>query len=460
MPAKIFLALLLTFCATLSGKSGQEVGYVDLTTAVVGQRIHEPTTGSGSGMGIGSSVRALPDILQPLRISIVSLESTKYKVNDDVVYEIKVENTGHEQIMIPWDPNLSHMEPEGAATEYSYRIASIALRLSHAGKRFESLGSNLLFGTTGVPGSFIKIAPGEWVRVRAKARLSASLQPDDTQESECSVSAKVVWTISNAHVSRRADGYHEDVTSEGPETVSVNAESFELVTPGQNNCPLSGKIVPAQDISGLPLIDALLLFAQREHIPMSIEYIDEQALTENVSVHTKDTTVAGLLSLILPPSGYTWSERYGVIDVTHVGAPIGRANLLDHVIPTFDIPRSSLDEFSFELEMALKHDLNPEAGGFGGDYISIGPPVFVGPFHLREASVREILSRAARQEGLAAWVVTVPPEGLSQASSHSLWKMLPYTQPASRYSSLLLQALGQVGHAQDGDSQRHPDAPR
>ena len=166
MPAKIFLALLLTFCATLSGKSGEEVGYVDLTTAVVGQRIHEPTTGSGSGMGIGSSVRALPDILQPLRISIVSLESTKYKVNDDVVYEIKVENTGHEQIMIPWDPNLSHMEPEGAATEYSYRIARIALRLSHAGKRFESLGSNLLFGTTGVPGSFIKIAPGEWVRVR------------------------------------------------------------------------------------------------------------------------------------------------------------------------------------------------------------------------------------------------------------------------------------------------------
>jgi len=241
---------------------------------------------------------------------------------------------------------------------------------------------------------------------------------------------------------------------------ALSLNGGELSDVGLQMGPLSEKIVPAQDISGLPLVDALLLFAQREHIPMGIEFVDEKALTTNVSVHTKDTTVADLLSLVLPrSSGYVWSERYGVIDITHVGAPIGRANLLDHVIPTFDMPRSSLDEFSFELEMALKHDLNPEAGGFGGDYISIGPPVFVGPFHLREASVREILSRAARQERPAAWVVTVPPEGLGQASSHSLWKMLPYTQPATRYSPLLLQALGQVGHAQDGDTQRHPDVP-
>ena len=214
--------------------------------------------------------------------------------------------------------------------------------------------------------------------------------------------------------------------------------------------PLLVRRVGPLDIVGVPLVDALLEIAQREHIPMGIEYIDEQALTATVSVHAKETTLAGVLSLVLPrSSGYVWSERYGVIDITHVGAPIGRANLLDHVIPTFDIPRSSLDEFSFELEMALKHDLNPEAGGFGGDYISMGPAVFVGPFHLREASVREILSRVAGQEGPAAWVVTVPPEGFSQASSHSLWKMLPYTQPATRYSSLLLQALGQVGYSQD-----------
>lgn len=116
MPAKIFLVWLLASCITLSGKSGQEVGYLDLTTAVVGQRIHQPTTGSGSGMGSGSGdfIGTRPEILQPIRISIVSLGSTKYKVNDEVVYEIKVENTGHEQILIPWDPNLSHIEPEGS----------------------------------------------------------------------------------------------------------------------------------------------------------------------------------------------------------------------------------------------------------------------------------------------------------------------------------------------------------
>ena len=71
----------------------------------------------------------------------------------------------------------------------------------------------------------------------------------------------------------------------------------------------------------------------------------------------------------------------------------------------------------------------------------MGAPMFVGPFHLREATWGEILSRAARQERPAAWVATVPPEGLSQASSHSLWKMLPSTQPATRYWLVLLQVL-------------------
>lgn len=85
--------------------------------------------------------------------------------------------------------------------------------------------------------------------------------------------------------------------------------------------------------------------------------------------------------------------------------------------------------------MALKRDLNPQAGGFGGDYILTSPPMLVGLLHLRETTVREILSRAASPEQPAAWVVTVPPGALSRATAHSLWKMLPYTDPATRYSS-------------------------
>src|SRR5271170_672312 len=53
--------------------------------------------------------------------------------------------------------------------------------------------------------------------------------------------------------------------------------------------PLSARAVGPQDIVGVPLVDALLEFAQREHIPMGIEYIDEQALAASVSVHAKET---------------------------------------------------------------------------------------------------------------------------------------------------------------------------
>lgn len=212
--------------------------------------------------------------------------------------------------------------------------------------------------------------------------------------------------------------------------------------------PLSARAIEPQDIVGVPLVDALLEIGQREHIPIGIEYVDEKSLSATISVHSKETTVAGALSVVLPrSSGYTWSERYGVIDVTHTGVPTGNRNLLDHVLPAFDAPRSSLDKFSFELEMALLHDLSPETAGFGGDYISSDPPVLVGPLRLRGASVREILSRAASQEHPAAWVITVPPAGLGQASSNGLWKMLPYTEPPTRYSPVLLQAFRQASGA-------------
>jgi hypothetical protein len=237
--AKIFLVWLLASCVTPSGKSGHEVGYLDLTAAVVGQRTHEPTTGSGSGMGsgFGDSIQKRSEILQPLRISVVSLGSAKYKLADDVVYEIKIENIGHERLEIPWDPNLAHVEPGATATEYSYRIASIALWLSDADKPFETLEPNLLYGTTEISSSFVKIAPGEWVRIRAKAPLSPpqSPLPDGTQPTERTILVRAVWTISNAHVSRRADGYHEDVTTEGSANMSVNTKSFEIVSPAQSN---------------------------------------------------------------------------------------------------------------------------------------------------------------------------------------------------------------------------------
>ena len=59
--------------------------------------------------------------------------------------------------------------------------------------------------------------------------------------------------------------------------------------------PLSARRVGPLDIVGVPLVDALLEIAQREHIPMGIEYIDVQALAATVSVHAKETTLARAL---------------------------------------------------------------------------------------------------------------------------------------------------------------------
>ena len=63
-------------------------------------------------IGIPVSVPA-PGYLNRFELVSCPWDLTRNKVDDYVVYEIKVENTGHEQLMIPWDPNPSHMEPKG-----------------------------------------------------------------------------------------------------------------------------------------------------------------------------------------------------------------------------------------------------------------------------------------------------------------------------------------------------------
>jgi hypothetical protein len=203
--------------------------------------------------------------------------------------------------------------------------------------------------------------------------------------------------------------------------------------------PLSAKLIGPETIAGAPLVDALLDLGQREHVPMGIEYLGHRALTSPISVRIPAGPLGRALSLILSRApGYTWSERYGAIVISHDPLPAGTAALLAAVISAFaGLPKDTLDDVAGGLEMRVYFALHPKARGWGGSYIGSPHPVVLGrALHLRDATVREILSRAVSGRN-AAWVVLVAPRTVAAIPNSTLWRFLPYTNPPTRYSELL-----------------------
>jgi|GEM_PF-2183017 len=205
---------------------------------------------------------------------------------------------------------------------------------------------------------------------------------------------------------------------------------------------LMDRKVGSFQVKAVSLTDALLVFAQQEKIPMGIEYVDEAGLTNPISVSTGPTTISGALRLIFGHAhGYSYSAQYGTLIISHSGLPPRKRNLLDYTLPSFDAPRTALDKISWELEVALAHQLRPRVRGWAGDYIPSQPAVLVGPIHERKASVKQVLCAIVSQGTPAAWVITVPSERLDSENPRDLWKILPYTAPPTHYAPLLLAAL-------------------
>jgi hypothetical protein len=149
--------------------------------------------------------------------------------------------------------------------------------------------------------------------------------------------------------------------------------------------------VPFFAVKQRNLIDALLSFGGQEHIPIGIEYIDKAAFQQRISVEFRERNVKEILDAITQPVGYRWFIKGPVVLVTHDGALVGKSNLLNTRIPQFRIGETSMHEASLALSLHLYFVLNPNSGGIAGDSPGGNLAFRVGPFDLKNTSVRDIL---------------------------------------------------------------------
>jgi hypothetical protein len=191
------------------------------------------------------------------------------------------------------------------------------------------------------------------------------------------------------------------------------------------------------------LIDAILSFGAQEHLPIGIDYIDKAAFQQRMNLEFRERSVREILDALTHPLGYRWSMVGAVVSVTHDGALVGKWNLLNTRIPQFRIGETSMHEASLALSLHLYFVLNPKSGGIAGDSPGGNLAFRVGPFDLKNATVRDILNQIVSQHRNGAWIVQQPPWTMGKDLGYGLWKVLEYDRTDAEYSrELQVRGLG------------------
>src|SRR5438067_3946011 len=120
---------------------GQEIGYLDLTTAEPRTQLRFPPAPAptcengdsclGAGGGVGSAACGAADPRDPraLKTTLTSLDRISYVPGEQIVFEVKLENAGSVPIRIPWNPNLADLQPQNASKTFNYLEMYLALEL-------------------------------------------------------------------------------------------------------------------------------------------------------------------------------------------------------------------------------------------------------------------------------------------------------------------------------------------
>ena len=102
-----------------------------------------------------------------------------------------------------------------------------------------------------------------------------------------------------------------------------------------------------------------------------------------------------------------------------------------------------MHEASLALSLHLYFVVNPKSGGSAGDSPGGNLAFRVGPFDLKNATIRDILNQIVSQHSNGAWIVQQPPWTMGKDLGYGLWKVLEYDRTDAEYSrELQVRGLG------------------
>lgn len=141
--------------------------FLDLTKHAPPSReaASEEQTAGGSVEVVGGSGMRRAEL--PIKITLLSLDRESYMLGDEGYFDIALENTGKEAVLIPWSPDSRIGAPSQGTAVPGNLHAVISLLAGQtaaaSGERADAFG---LYGSEFVHGSLKRLEPGRRVRIR------------------------------------------------------------------------------------------------------------------------------------------------------------------------------------------------------------------------------------------------------------------------------------------------------
>lgn len=171
------IAALTTAILFVSTCCAQEVASLDLTK--IAQRLDlrrpkatSPPTSGDSGAGHSINCLRSKTKVGELRTSL-SLDRTSYRLGDEPIFEVQVENAGSTTIRIPFYPHLADLQPDDPTKNFPYSDLRITLWIAaEDGEWSTNAGGGIsLYGDDDHAGTMLSLKPGQWVRIVGTGEL-------------------------------------------------------------------------------------------------------------------------------------------------------------------------------------------------------------------------------------------------------------------------------------------------
>jgi len=115
----------------------------------------------------------------PISVFLEALDKTAYSIGDQMIYTLRMENTGRASVRVPTRSSIADIEPEDASLSYRYEPMEIWVSLAdRAGHTFVA-SLIVLYGSRDIPSTQLDLQPGEWIEVRGKAPLQPILDREN-----------------------------------------------------------------------------------------------------------------------------------------------------------------------------------------------------------------------------------------------------------------------------------------
>ena len=185
-------------------------------------------------------------------------------------------------------------------------------------------------------------------------------------------------------------------------------------------------VLSAVHIARTNRLAALVQLGYEKNICFGLEAPDPTMLKETVQLgHSPVTIEAAIRQVLGNQYPYELSSRNGVILIRRSDG----GTWLDHNVPSFVVPRTTVQWASMNLFMTVAMLADPSIGGFAGDFNPGDTNDHVGPFDEQNKRLWELLTLIVGTSRGGAWIsgrCAVTDESITR---EPCWTILEYSLP-------------------------------